>query len=217
MQVEPVEPAEQQRRGDVVGQVGDDPHRPATGRVRTGRQLQRVGLDDLEPAADLGLELAQSGRRSADRARRRPAASGAGRKQGAGQPAGAGADLQTTVAGEIAGSGGDPAQDRRVEQEVLAQPLVGAQAGRAAVAPAGGSDPDVDERVPAQVAQVAAGLALELLLLDALADRVAVAAPAAACCALVADQEDVHAGGADDRVGDLADRQGARSGRAGRG
>ena len=57
-----------------------------------------------------------------------------------------------------------------------------------------GSDPDVDEGVPAQVAQVAAGLALELLLLERLAHRLAVAAPAAACRALVADLEDVHAG-----------------------
>ena len=40
--------------------------------------------------------------------------------------------------------------------------------------PASGSEPDVDERVPAQVAQVAAGLPLDLLLLDRCRTAVAV-------------------------------------------
>ena len=48
-------------------------------------------------------------------------------EQGARQPAGSGADLEHRGLCQLAGGRSDPAQDRRVEQEVLAQPLVGRQ------------------------------------------------------------------------------------------
>jgi hypothetical protein len=48
-------------------------------------------------------------------------------EQRAGQAARAGADLDHGRPGEVAGGGRDPAQDRGVEQKMLAKPLVGPQ------------------------------------------------------------------------------------------
>ena len=51
----------------------------------------------------------------------------AGGEERPGQPAGTWADLEHGAAAQIAGGAGDPGEQLRVEQEMLAQPFVRAQ------------------------------------------------------------------------------------------
>ncbi len=49
-------------------------------------------------------------------------------EQGAGEAAGSRADLDDVAAGQVAGGGGYAGEDRRVEQEVLAERAAGVEA-----------------------------------------------------------------------------------------
>ena len=91
----------------------------------------------VQPPPALRLQLAQM-LREARVALDRHQAPDPGIQEGPGQPAGARADLQHRGGAQIARGGGDAAQDRRVEQEMLAQPLVGVQALGAQPAARGG-------------------------------------------------------------------------------
>ncbi len=124
MCVELAEPPHEQRGRDVVGQVGDQAD-PA-GREVGERQRQRVGRDDPQPAPGAGGELVER-REEARVALDRDHLRGAGIEQRAGQPARARPDLDHAAPGELARRRSDPAQQVRIEQEVLAEPLVGAQ------------------------------------------------------------------------------------------
>jgi hypothetical protein len=85
--------------------------------------VQSIGLDHLEAARHCGGELRERGD-AARVALDGDHAARAGGKEGAGQPAGAGPDLEDGAAAQIAGGAGDPREQLRVEQEMLAQPLV---------------------------------------------------------------------------------------------
>ena len=113
----------QQGRGDVIGDVGD--HQVARG----GHQLGRVEDEDIslhqahighaaqhffQRAEQVGIQL--HGDHLAG-----------GGSQVAGQAAQAGADLEHIVLGEDLGGHDDAAQGGLVQQEILAQALVGAQ------------------------------------------------------------------------------------------
>ena len=74
----------------------------------------------------MALRQLRQGRKEAGVALDGDQPGGTGRQQCRGEAAGPGADLQHGAAGERAGSGGDPGQDAGVEQEMLAQALVGA-------------------------------------------------------------------------------------------
>ncbi len=122
--LELAEPLDQQRGRDVVGQVGDDAD-PAGAELGEG-ELAGVRLDQLEaPARGLGklLERLDAARVALDRDHPRRA----GREQGPGQAAGAGSDLDHGAPAQIAGRRRDPAEQLGIEQEMLAEPLVGAQ------------------------------------------------------------------------------------------
>ena len=68
-----LEPAGQQRGGDVVGQVGDDADRQGPGLVdqRPRRDAQRVAVDDVEPSRPMRGDLGKRGERARRRARSR--------------------------------------------------------------------------------------------------------------------------------------------------
>ena len=99
-----LQPADEERRRDVVGQVGDDRRRSVGERGHVGGE--RVAGDDCQPA---GIALVDLGKRrkAALVALDRDHPAGAGRKQRAGQSARAGADLDHGDAGEVAGGAGD--------------------------------------------------------------------------------------------------------------
>ena len=122
---DPVEPAEQQRRCDVVGQVGDDLARGCGEGRRV--EVERVAGDDLQPAGKGGGKLAQC-RKTARVALDRDDMGGAFGKQRAGQPAGAGADLDDVGGVERTRGAGDAARQVEVEEEVLAEPALGGDA-----------------------------------------------------------------------------------------
>lgn len=114
------EPSEEQRRRHVVGQVGDDASR-CLAQLR-GVDLERIALDDLEPAAgDLG-DLGKC-RQAAAVALDGDDLAGAGEEKGAGEAAGTGSDLDRRALAEIAGGTRDLAGQVEVEKEVLAESL----------------------------------------------------------------------------------------------
>ena len=117
------QPGDQQRRGYVVGQVGDDrdPRAEASGRDRA-----RVALDHPEPAGMGGGELGER-RRAAPVALDRDDARGRRFEERAGEAAGAGADFHHRRAGERLRAADDPAGQVEVEQEMLAESLPGAE------------------------------------------------------------------------------------------
>ena len=84
--------------------------------------LQRIRLDHPQPAGMRRLQLRQRRHRPAVEFHRRHRRGGAG-QQGAGQAAGAGADLQHMPAVEVAGQGGDAPAERLIQQEMLAERL----------------------------------------------------------------------------------------------
>ena len=110
---------QQDRHGDVVGQVGDQCRRRRAGELV---DLQRVGEYDAHPVGVLRGVLG-------DRARQRPGQHGVdldrgdrrrGLEQGQGQRAQPGADLDHDVVGRDAGLADDPADRVGVDDEVLA-------------------------------------------------------------------------------------------------
>ena len=169
--------------------------------------VERVGLDQRQAAAGVRLELAQQGDEAWDRAPRRRRRAAARIEQGPRQPAGSGADLehgglrrgrrrpQRSGPGSTGRTGSAGRAACWPEPEAA---QLGAQLGpgpRSSAGAVGRSEPDVDKGVAAQAAQVAAGLPLDLLLLDGLADLLADRGPPAAAGSLVAHLEDVHAAG----------------------
>ena len=115
-----VQPAHQQGRGDVVGQVGDDPAR----RGPQVRQIgsQGVGLDDLQPPGGR-LDQLLEGRDGPGVDFHGDDVAGALQQQGAREPAGAGTDLDHGAAGERRRGAGDAPGQVEVEQEMLAEAL----------------------------------------------------------------------------------------------
>jgi hypothetical protein len=113
-------PAREQRGAHVVGQVGDDVIRP----FDAMRDFGGIAFDGPQLA---GKRLIQFGQRWQAAAVHLDGGDlCAGAQQGAGQPAGAGADLQHLACpAELAGDGGDAIEQLLVEQEVLAQRLGG--------------------------------------------------------------------------------------------
>ena len=124
--VEPLEPTKHQDCGHVVRQVGHDPQLALTSQ-RPGVDLECIGLDQLEPVAEAHLELAQVGHEPWV-ALDRDHPPGAGVEKGLGQATRTRADLEHSRGVKLAGRGGDAAQDRRIEQKMLPEPLVGPQA-----------------------------------------------------------------------------------------
>ena len=129
-----VQPADQQGRADIVGQVADDPvgrRQAVFPRRRLRVCFQRIGFDRDQPAFGAGGEFGERGERPAvDLYRQNPCAFA---QQRAGQAARTGADLdhgsarQVGLAG-IAGGPGNPAGQVGVEQEMLAQVPAGREA-----------------------------------------------------------------------------------------
>ena len=117
---DPVEPAEEERSGDVVGQISNNLAR----RIRQlGRvEPERVCGDQLETSGIGGSEVAES-RETAPIALDRNDPACTGGKQRPGQAAGAGADLDDGRVIERSGGAGNPAGQIEVEQEILAEPL----------------------------------------------------------------------------------------------
>ena len=119
-----LEPTDQQRRRNVVGQVGDDARRRWGERrhidgkrvVRHDRQAAGAGGGDFLQRGDAAI-VALDGDN----------VPGAGGEQGAGEPAGAGADLDHGDAGKIAGGARDAGCEVEIEQEILAEVLLGAK------------------------------------------------------------------------------------------
>ena len=110
---------EQDRRGDVVGQVADHPQRRACGVGQRGEvDLQHVGLDYLHPFAlapargQVAVELDH---------RQRAAAL----EQRLGQRAQAGPDLDQRLAGPRRDGPHDGVDHGRIGQEMLAEALAG--------------------------------------------------------------------------------------------
>jgi hypothetical protein len=116
--VDLVEPAKQQRRRDVVGEVGDD---DARRRREPGRvEPQRVALDEVEPAGMGGGEFAKR-REAAPVALDRNDMARPGGEERPRQPAGTGADLDDGGLVERPGGAGDAAGQVEIEEEVLAE------------------------------------------------------------------------------------------------
>ena len=118
--VDPVEPAEEERRGDVVGQIGDNPARW----IRKLRRVdgQRVGGYHIKAPGIENSEFFE--RRKTTRItfdRDNPA--GAGGEQRTRQPAGTGADLDDRGILQRPGSPDDPARQVQVEEEMLSENL----------------------------------------------------------------------------------------------
>ena len=165
-------------------------------------EAQSVGLDQREAAAARRRRVRQGGD-AARVALDRDHAARAGGEERAGQPAGTGPDLEHGAAAQIAGGTGDPGEQLRVEQEMLAQPLVRpqlkalddrAQRRQIGQRRAAGSEADLDERLLAQVAQVATGEAVHALALELLRDLVALRARSRGIAA-VAHHQQVNARG----------------------
>src|SRR6516162_3825301 len=117
---DPLEPADQQRGGDVVREVSHD----FAGRIRElGRiEPQRVAGDELKPVRVGRGKLAESGEASRVALDRDDPAC-AGGQQCPGQAAGAGADFDNGRMVEPPGSASDPARQVEVQQEVLPETL----------------------------------------------------------------------------------------------
>ena len=119
------EPGDQQRGGDVVGQVGDDPYR-SVGEEGARIEIEGVGRYDLEAA---GIALGDLGERAdgALVALDRDHAAGAGRDERAGEPARPRPDLDHVHAVERTGRAGDARREIEIEQEVLAERFLGGE------------------------------------------------------------------------------------------
>ena len=187
-QVEPVEPAEQERRGDVVGQVGDDPHRSGPCATRAGSTVECIGLDAARGGPPPRLPARADARRSAGRARRRRPGAAPASSSARVSPPGPG-PTSTTVAArgrlrrQRSGAGSTGSNRKCWPSRLSARGPGGSCRLSCRPRPAA-SEPDVDEGVPAQVAQIAAGLPLDLLLLEPLPDRCrGRSVPPAAACA----------------------------------
>ena len=113
------QPAQEQRRADIVGQVGDDMR--AVAGLGALVDLHRVAADDPQPARKRRLQFGQ--RRQAAPVALDGDDIGAGIEQRAGQSAGAGADFINGGAVERAGNGGDARQQLAVEDEILPERL----------------------------------------------------------------------------------------------
>ena len=121
-----MQPADEQFRADIVGQIGDDrplaldPELSPEGR---DIEVEGVGLDQGQQSIRFGLERAQG----PDAAR--VALDGdqpcTPRQDRAGQPAGGRADLEDRTAGKVTGCRRDALENGGVEQEMLAEALVG--------------------------------------------------------------------------------------------
>ena len=111
--------SDQQRRGDVVGQVGDDLGALAA-EQRARIEVLRVGVHDLEPAR-IALGDVVERRQRALVALDRDDALGAQRQQRARQSAGAGADLDDGGVFERTGGARDARGEVEVEQKILAE------------------------------------------------------------------------------------------------
>ena len=117
-----LEPAQEQRGPDIVGQVGDD--------MRATADARRLVDFSASPSTTRSRSPNSSRARpgpgcSAGRARpRRPRLR---LEQGAGQAAGAGADLINPLAVQRAGNRGDPREQLPVEDEILAERLARAE------------------------------------------------------------------------------------------
>ena len=120
------QPAHEKFGADIVGQIGDDPDvLMASGeRGEVGRQC--IARDDGEPAGIVCGDFLQRGK-AALVALDRDDMLCAIEKQRACQAAGTGADLDDGRAGQVAGSARHLGGDVEVEQEVLAERLLGAQ------------------------------------------------------------------------------------------
>ncbi len=113
------QPAQQQGRPDIVGQIGDDMRAVADQAALV--DLHRVAFDQLELAGKVGAQFFQRGDAAAVALDRYDSC--AGIEQGAGQAAGAGADFVDGVAVADPRNGGDARQQLAIEDEVLAQRL----------------------------------------------------------------------------------------------
>ena len=117
---DPVEPAEEERRGDVVGQIGDNLAR----RIRQLRRVdrQRVGGYHIEAPGIANGELFKS-RKTTRVTFDRDNPTGVGGEQRTGQPAGTGADLDDRGILQRPGGPDDPARQVQVEEEMLPENL----------------------------------------------------------------------------------------------
>ena len=99
----------------------------ASAEVRARIEVERVAGDDLEPA---GIALGDLGERGdgAVVALDRDHAPRAGGEERAGQPAGAGSDLDHVDARERAGGARDAGGEIEIEQEILAERFLGGEA-----------------------------------------------------------------------------------------
>jgi hypothetical protein len=118
------EPLDQQRGPDVVGKIGDDVG--ATAGDGFLIDFERVGLEDLELAAELLLQLGQGGNAAAVALDRDHA--GARIEQSPREPSRAGPDLVHALPLQRAGNGRDPRQQLTVEDEILAERLARGEA-----------------------------------------------------------------------------------------
>ena len=114
-------PGEQQRGGDVVGQVGDDLARRCGERRRVDRQ--RVPSDEVEAPWICRRQLGEGGE-AARVALDCDDATRAFGEQRTGQPAGTGADLDDRGLVERPGGAGDPARQVEVEEKILPVPAL---------------------------------------------------------------------------------------------
>jgi hypothetical protein len=109
-------PGEQQRGGDVVGQVGDDLARRWGERRRVDRQC--VPGDEVEAPWICRRQLGEGGE-TARVALDCDDAARAFSEQCTGQAAGTGADLDDRSLVERPGGAGDPARQIKVEEKIL--------------------------------------------------------------------------------------------------
>ena len=114
-------PSEQQRGGDVVGQVGDDLARRWAERRRVNRQC--VPSNEVEAPWICRPQLGEGGE-TAWVALDRDDAARAFSEQRTGQAAGTGADLDDRGLVERAGGAGDPARQVEVEEKILPVPAL---------------------------------------------------------------------------------------------
>jgi hypothetical protein len=114
-------PGEQQRGGDVVGQVGDDLTRRCGERRRVDRQ--RVPSDGIEAPWICRRQLGEGGE-AARVALDCDDTTRAFSEQRAGQTAGTGADLDDRGPVERPGRAGDPARQVEVEKKILPVPAL---------------------------------------------------------------------------------------------
>ena len=116
-----VQPADQQRRRDVVGEVGDDPP-GRRGRAMSDRSSRASASTRSRRPSATACKLLQD-RDGAGIDFDRHDAGGAFEQQGARQPAGTGTDLDHQALIERRGSPRDAPRQVEIEQEMLAEPL----------------------------------------------------------------------------------------------